>query len=112
MAGDEQRHGLVAHLAIRHDGAVVVVAGPEQAREEIVAIGGRAAALVDHLLHLAVERRDGGEQTAPLGGGPWERPSGARQGRPRARNGCSEYGAGPAPEAAVDGHELRFEEYA
>ena len=65
VAGDEEREDLVAHLAIAH-GVAALVLGGEQAREEIVLAAEAAAARVDHALHLPVERGDGSAELASL----------------------------------------------
>ena len=51
VAGDQQRHELVAQLGVGHRRAVVLVAGAEQHREHVVALGdvGRRAAARDLL---------------------------------------------------------------
>ena len=52
MAGDEQRHELVAQLLVGHRRAVLV-ARDEQHREHVVALARLGAALVDQREQLA-----------------------------------------------------------
>ena len=56
VAGDEQRHELVAQLDVGHRLAVLV-AGEQQHREDVVALGqvGRRAALGDQGVELAID---------------------------------------------------------
>src|SRR5258707_5571628 len=57
MAGPEQRQGFIADLRIAH-GASVIIARPEQDREEVVAFYAALTPLVDHLLNARAEERE------------------------------------------------------
>ena len=55
MAGQHERHHLVAHLPLVHSFAVLVVECTDQVVEDVVAAGAPAAARFDHPVHDTIE---------------------------------------------------------
>jgi hypothetical protein len=51
VAGQEQRHGLVAHLAVRHPTAVFGILSLQQDREKVEPIPRTTAPIRDHAVN-------------------------------------------------------------
>jgi len=56
VTGEQERHHLVAHLVIGERRAVVFVAGEQEHRQDVAAIGAEPPALGDQAIHDVVEQ--------------------------------------------------------